>query len=172
MKSMTDTTFDPTAHPRSAASGRFVEAQHTAPDAGLLVVGDDLLAPIDETALRAADYEAEAVSSRVVAAMFDGRALEPGESEISETAAVLFARDALQNLPEGHTPDEYPLLTEFARTPFSGDTGAPDEKVDALHAELVRFRQGHNDGWALRPLQRARIDHLFTYSLHAVPGQH
>lgn len=33
--SMTDTTFDPQSHPRNAASGRFAEVLHTAPEASL-----------------------------------------------------------------------------------------------------------------------------------------
>jgi hypothetical protein len=36
MKNMTDTTFTPAEHPRSSLSGRFVAAQKSAPEAGLL----------------------------------------------------------------------------------------------------------------------------------------
>jgi len=161
-------------HPRAAdGSGQFTERAFGLPGDDMLVTGtDELLDPIDEAALRAADYEAEAVSSRVGAAMIDGRQLDADESEVSDQTAILFARDALQNLPEGHTLDEYPQLTEFAYQPFTYADGASVEQVDELHAEIARFRRAHNDGFALSPRARERLDHLFTYSLHAIPGHH
>lgn len=259
MMSMTHTSFDTESHPRSASSGRFTEAQHSAPEAGLVAdhrplgvradieavthgrdeldraigtgrfgfielsdarmrvwegaggprvsqfklephlnavnldittdnvervlevasyraksgryevadSGDLALVPVDAQELRNADWQAAGRSDHAGEMMNAGQQVGP-EVEISDSAARLFAEEALQNLPQRLPIIFLPRLAEFANTPYTEAGGADPAKVDALHDELARIRAAHD---YLAPHQHKRLDMLATFATHALPGQ-
>ena len=141
-----------------ARSGRYM----VFPDGTLGVIA------VDELDLRAADRQAETRTEHVEAMWSAGQDLAPGEGEISEQSARLFAEQTLQTLPETLDIAEFPRLAEFANEPYCEDGGASADKVDALHYELSRIRQAHS---YLNPRIRLRLDMLSTFALHALPGQ-
>lgn len=258
MMSMTHTNFDHESHPRSAASGRFTEAHHSAPESGLSAplrpaeaqdaidaltggsetlerevrngvfdytaladarhslwesaggpqiaagkleghinaVNTDITAdnverilevtyyraksgrytaergelrvtPVDPAELRAADRLAEGRSEHV-AAMWESGQQVGSESEISDHAARLFAEEALQNRPKHLPITLFPRLAEFAHAPYTEASGAAPSKIDALHAEIFRLREGQ--GYLPAHVQ-LRHDTLATFATHALPGQ-
>lgn len=166
MNTMTDTAFDTTAHPRSTASGRFVAPTHSAPE-GALTVPSSVDVPVDAAELRTADWQAQARTDDVAARWAEGLPVGP-EGEISDHSARLFARDALQSLPDGHAPAAFPLLAEFADAPYTEAGGTDPEKVDALLEEVAVVRNVHD---YLSQAQRLRLDMLATFAVHALPGQ-
>ena len=168
MMSMTHRTFDPQSHPRSAASGRFTEAQHSAPETTLAAEnGDVAVTPVDERALRDADWQAQGRSEHA-GEMMDANLPVGPEVEVSDDAARLFAEDALQNLPQNLPITQFPRLAEFANAPYTEAGGADPAKIDALHDELARIRAGHD---YLAPHKHRRLDMLATFATHALPGQ-
>ena len=123
--------------------------------------------PVDENELSAADRLAGGRSEHVAAMWENGQEVGP-ESEISDHAARLFAEHALQNRPK-HLPIHlFPRLAEFAVAPYTEASDASPEKIDALHAEIFRLREGQG---ALSPRTRLRHDTLATFATHAIPGQ-
>lgn len=127
------------------------------------------LAPLDIERLRDGDREATRNGEHVAAMWESGQDVGP-EAEVTPTTAKLFAEDALRSLPHGAHMTHYPRLAEMAYRPYSADDGASPEKVDQLHTELHTIREAR--GWELTPVQRARLDALATFALHARPSQH
>lgn len=122
--------------------------------------------PVDRIELSNADWHAAGKRGYTEEALAAGAPVG-WEAEISDRVARLFAEDALGSLPAGTTIVDFPRLAEFAIEPYSGDAGASDEKVDALHREITAYRNAHE---YRSPAQLERLNMLYTYSLHALPG--
>lgn len=139
-----------------AASGRYTATG-----------GEISVTPLDPRELLATDWLAEGRSEHVAKMWESGREIGP-ESELSDHAARLFAEDALQNHPQHLPLHFFPRLAEFANAPYTEASGTSPEKIDALHAELHRLREGQE----YLPAHRSRrLDMLATFATHALPGQ-
>lgn len=156
MMSMTDTNFDTTAHPRSARSGQFVEASHTAPETTLAAPAAALRDPGAQRAIDAVTGGRSVLEAAVNAGAYDHSALITDRQKVWEHAGGAKARaltleQHLAALDEEITADNVERILEVAYHRARSGRYATDED-GTLSYTLVSDGELRSSDWQAEAL--------------------